>query len=52
MKALGHTQVTASLNRDEAPATVSGIGTHICISIHDAAFMGPFHGTFCDTAFN
>lgn len=43
MKALGRIQVIASLNRAEPDAAVPGIGMHfhLCISIHDAAFMGP-----------
>lgn len=40
MRAAGHLQGTASLNRDESDAAMSGIGMHLCISIQDAAFMG------------
>ena len=41
MRAVGHLQGTASLNRDESDAAVSGIGMHLCISRQDTAFMGP-----------
>jgi len=41
MRAVGCLQGTASLNRDESYATISVIGMHLCISIQEAAFMGP-----------
>ena len=41
MRAVGHLQGTASLNRHESDAAMSGISMHLCVCIQDAAFMGP-----------